>query len=172
MSDSYPCPCCGHRVLDAMPGSYEICPVCFWEDDGVQFRWPTMAGGANKVSLIKAQGNYQHFGACPRRPATLRRSARAPPDRTTVGSISTMSGSRKYSISLPEDLAEAARAHVGPGGFSAYVAEALEQRIAMDKLREIVADFETDNEALTREEVEAARALLRHDHRRAGEAAA
>ncbi|MFI5753623.1 CPCC family cysteine-rich protein [Streptomyces sp. NPDC051569] len=32
MSDSYPCPCCGHRVLDAMPGSYEICPVCFWED--------------------------------------------------------------------------------------------------------------------------------------------
>jgi len=65
VSDSYPCPCCGHRVLDAMPGSYEICPVCFWEDDGVQFRWPTMAGGANKVSLIKAQGNYQHFGACP-----------------------------------------------------------------------------------------------------------
>ncbi|WP_374940084.1 CPCC family cysteine-rich protein [Streptomyces finlayi] len=50
-SDSYPCPCCGNRVLDAMPGSYEICPVCFWEDDGVQFRWPTMAGGANKVSL-------------------------------------------------------------------------------------------------------------------------
>jgi hypothetical protein len=42
----------------------------------------------------------------------------------------------------------------------------------MDKLREIVADFETDNEALTREEVEAARALLRHDHRQAGGAAA
>ncbi|MGW3831410.1 CPCC family cysteine-rich protein [Streptomyces microflavus] len=64
MSDSYPCPCCGHRVLDAMPGSYEICPVCFWEDDGVQFRWPTMAGGANNVSLIEAQRNYQNFGAC------------------------------------------------------------------------------------------------------------
>ncbi|WP_442804931.1 CPCC family cysteine-rich protein [Streptomyces luteogriseus] len=52
MSDSYPCPCCGHRVLDAMPGSYEICPVCFREDDGVQFRWPTMADRANKVSLL------------------------------------------------------------------------------------------------------------------------
>nr|WP_256102711.1 CPCC family cysteine-rich protein [Streptomyces sp. Ncost-T10-10d] len=64
MSDRYPCPCCGHRVLDAMPGSYEICPVCFWEGDGVQFRWPTMAGGANKVSLIEAQRNYQNFGAC------------------------------------------------------------------------------------------------------------
>ncbi|MFC8032437.1 CPCC family cysteine-rich protein [Streptomyces griseoincarnatus] len=64
MSDSHPCPCRGHRVLDAMPGSYEICPVCFWEDDGVQFRWPTMSGGANKVSLIEAQRNYQDFGAC------------------------------------------------------------------------------------------------------------
>lgn len=83
-----------------------------------------------------------------------------------------MASSKKYSISLPEDLAETVRAHVGPGGFSAYVAEALEQRIAMDKLREIVADFETDNDELTREEVEAARELLRHDHWQAGGAAA
>ncbi|WP_436800346.1 hypothetical protein [Streptomyces cinereoruber] len=90
------------------------------------------------------------------------------PRLTTTG----RSGSRKYSVSLPEDLAEAVRAHAGPGGFSAYVAEALGQRAAMDKLREIVADFETDNEALTREEVEAARALLRHDHRQAGGATA
>ncbi|MFE2330103.1 CPCC family cysteine-rich protein [Streptomyces sp. NPDC059385] len=67
MSDRHPCPCCGHRVLDAMPGSYEICPVCFWEDDGIQFRWPTMDGGANKVSLIEAQLNYQEFGACKQR---------------------------------------------------------------------------------------------------------
>jgi hypothetical protein len=59
VSDSYPCLCCGHCVLDAMPGSYEICPVCFWEDDGVQFRWPTMDGGADKVSLREAQRNYQ-----------------------------------------------------------------------------------------------------------------
>ncbi|MFE1958418.1 hypothetical protein [Streptomyces sp. NPDC059479] len=27
MSDSYPCPCCGHRVLDDMPGSYEDEPL-------------------------------------------------------------------------------------------------------------------------------------------------
>ncbi|MFE2349393.1 hypothetical protein [Kitasatospora cineracea] len=83
-----------------------------------------------------------------------------------------MSGSKKYSISLPENLAETVRAHVGPGGFSAYVAEALEQRVAMDRLREIVADFETDNDELTRAEIEAARAMLRHDHRQAGGAAA
>ncbi|WP_244312984.1 CopG family transcriptional regulator [Microbispora hainanensis] len=75
-------------------------------------------------------------------------------------------------MSLPEELAEAIRAQVGPGGFSAYVAEALEHRVAMDKLREIVADFETDNDPLTREEIDAARALLRHDHRDKGGAAA
>ncbi|MFF8946675.1 hypothetical protein ACF1A5_31320 [Streptomyces sp. NPDC014864] len=83
-----------------------------------------------------------------------------------------MSGSKKYSISLPEDLAEGVRSQVGPGGFSAYVAEALEQKVAMDKLRELVADFEDDNDALTRAEVEAARELLRHDRRQAGGAAA
>jgi hypothetical protein len=42
----------------------------------------------------------------------------------------------------------------------------------MDKLREIVADFETDHDALTRGEVEDARALLRHEHRQSGGAAA
>jgi Arc/MetJ-type ribon-helix-helix transcriptional regulator len=83
-----------------------------------------------------------------------------------------MSGSKKYSVSLPEDLAETIRGQVGPGGFSAYVTEALEQRVAMDRLREIVADFETDNDPLTREEIDASRALLRHDHRAAGGAAA
>ncbi|MFE5584944.1 hypothetical protein [Kitasatospora sp. NPDC056531] len=47
-----------------------------------------------------------------------------------------------YSISLPESLAETVRVHVGPGEFSAYVAEAFEQRVAMDKVRETV--FSTD----------------------------
>lgn len=47
-----------------MPGSHEICPICFWEDDGVQFRWPSMAGGANRISLLDAQRNFQDFGAC------------------------------------------------------------------------------------------------------------
>ncbi len=83
-----------------------------------------------------------------------------------------MSGSKKYSVSLPEGLAEAVRAQVGPGGFSAYVAEALEQRVAMDKLHDIVTDFETDNDPLSREEVESARAVLRHDRRDTGGAAA
>jgi hypothetical protein len=27
------CPCCGFRTLNER-GGYDICPVCFWEDDG------------------------------------------------------------------------------------------------------------------------------------------
>lgn len=30
---TYRCPCCGHLTLCGRAG-YEICPVCFWEDDG------------------------------------------------------------------------------------------------------------------------------------------
>ncbi|WNZ08080.1 hypothetical protein [Streptomyces sp. 11x1] len=42
----------------------------------------------------------------------------------------------------------------------------------MDKLRETVVGFGTGNEELTREEIETARALSRHDHRHTGGAAA
>ena len=65
-----PCPCCGHLVFDledGWPGSFAICPICFWEDDAVQFRWPDVEGGANAVSLIDAQRNFRDFGACEQR---------------------------------------------------------------------------------------------------------
>ena len=45
------------------PGSYDICPVCFWEDDLSQLRWPDTDGGANVPSLIDAQANVARFGA-------------------------------------------------------------------------------------------------------------
>lgn len=45
------------------PGSYDICPVCFWEDDPVQLRWPGLDGGANRPSLVDAQANYARTGA-------------------------------------------------------------------------------------------------------------
>ena len=63
----YPCVCCGHLTLDEPPGSHLICPVCFWEDDAVQLRWPDWAGGANKASLIEAQRNFQRLDASDKR---------------------------------------------------------------------------------------------------------
>ncbi|WP_037885880.1 CPCC family cysteine-rich protein [Streptomyces sp. NRRL S-646] len=63
----YPCVCCGHLTMDEPPGSYQICPVCFWEDDAIQLRWPDYSGGANRPSLIEAQENYEAFGACAER---------------------------------------------------------------------------------------------------------
>jgi rubredoxin len=59
----YACPCCGFLTLEEEPpGTFDICPVCNWEDDNVQFRYPT-AGGANRVSLVEAKRNFVEFGA-------------------------------------------------------------------------------------------------------------
>jgi len=61
------CPCCSHRTLaDLCPGSFEVCPVCDWEDDLIQFEDPELCGGANRVSLRQARENYLQFGACER----------------------------------------------------------------------------------------------------------
>jgi hypothetical protein len=64
MSEKYICPCCGFRTLDEPPpGTFDICPICFWEDDNVQYNDPDFVGGANQVSLNRARKNYQEFGA-------------------------------------------------------------------------------------------------------------
>jgi cysteine-rich CPCC protein len=64
----YSCRCCGFLTLTEAPhGSYEICPVCFWEDDPVQDRDPEYAGGANVPSLNTARENFHAYGAVERR---------------------------------------------------------------------------------------------------------
>lgn len=57
------CPCCGYPAFKDPPGSYEICHVCVWEDDPVQLRWAMDVRGANRVTLLQAQRNYQVLGA-------------------------------------------------------------------------------------------------------------
>jgi hypothetical protein len=59
---SYPCPCCGYLVFDERPGSYDICPICRWEDDLSQLRF-VHETGANNVTLIQAQANFARVGA-------------------------------------------------------------------------------------------------------------
>ena len=58
------CPCCGYKTLDSRDRlEYEICPICLWEDDPFQFENIKLRG-ANRVSLIQAQMNFEIFGAC------------------------------------------------------------------------------------------------------------
>ncbi|MCX6182772.1 MAG: CPCC family cysteine-rich protein [Bacteroidetes bacterium] len=60
----YKCPCCGFYTLnDKAENTFQFCPVCYWEDDGVQFQEPNYQGGANSVSLMQAKENFKSFGA-------------------------------------------------------------------------------------------------------------
>lgn len=55
----HPCPCCGFRTLESETrGSYDICAVCGWEDDGVQLDDPDYRGGANAESLNEARAAW------------------------------------------------------------------------------------------------------------------
>ncbi|MGM9858723.1 MAG: CPCC family cysteine-rich protein [Bacilli bacterium] len=59
------CPCCGYYTfIEIERGNYDICPVCFWEDDIVQEKNPNYDGGANRVSLVTARSNFKKYGAC------------------------------------------------------------------------------------------------------------
>ncbi len=61
---SFACPCCRFKTLhEEPPGTFTICPVCYWEDDDVQFRDPRYAGGANRISLLEARENFARIGA-------------------------------------------------------------------------------------------------------------
>ncbi|MFI7284635.1 CPCC family cysteine-rich protein [Micromonospora chersina] len=64
----YACPCCGYLTLDER-GSYEICPVCFREDDGQDDHdVDRVRGGPNRdLSLSVARRNFAEFGAADRR---------------------------------------------------------------------------------------------------------
>jgi len=61
---TYRCPCCNYKTLCGRAG-YEICPVCYWEDDGQDEHDADMVrGGPNgELSLRQARANFQRFGA-------------------------------------------------------------------------------------------------------------
>jgi hypothetical protein len=60
----YRCPCCLYKTLEA-PGTLQLCPVCWWEDDGQEDEDAsevrlTVNG---QLSLNQARSNYRQFGA-------------------------------------------------------------------------------------------------------------
>jgi hypothetical protein len=83
LPDMSPCPCCGHLVFEGNPGTEEICPVCFWQDDLFALLDPFKALGPNKVSLIEAQANFAFLGLCDPRYANVK-SRLADPTRFAI----------------------------------------------------------------------------------------
>nr|WP_230058046.1 CPCC family cysteine-rich protein [Agrobacterium fabrum] len=73
---SYQCPCCKYLTLKER-GGYDICPVCYWEDDGQDDPYADQVrGGPNyHLSLTQARENFKAFGAVEER---LREFARPP----------------------------------------------------------------------------------------------
>src|SRR5882724_10609169 len=61
----YRCPCCHYKTLGER-GGYDICPVCFWEDDGQDNddAATDRVFGPNQISLKQARENFRRFGAC------------------------------------------------------------------------------------------------------------
>ncbi|MEF9973583.1 MAG: CPCC family cysteine-rich protein [Clostridia bacterium] len=54
MDDPIKCPCCG--LTDVR--EHDICEVCDWQNDPNQRMKPTLAGGANQMSLDEARAAY------------------------------------------------------------------------------------------------------------------
>ncbi|MBM0065513.1 CPCC family cysteine-rich protein [Alkalicoccobacillus gibsonii] len=62
----FACLCCGYKTLEKEPpGTYDICEVCYWEDDDYQYAFQNELG-ANRVTIKEAKRNFLAFGACER----------------------------------------------------------------------------------------------------------
>ena len=80
---SLPCPCCRYPTVGEKAG-YEICPICFWEDDGQddQDADKVRYGPNRSLSLAQARENFATFGACDR---GMIKNVRAPNELEIMG---------------------------------------------------------------------------------------
>lgn len=72
---------------------------------------------------------------------------------------------KKYTVTLPEELAEEIRSEVGPGGFSRYVTQAVERQRERERLHEAVDWWESEYGQVTEEELAEAEADRREIER-------
>jgi hypothetical protein len=48
------CPVCGKHYFSDR-ANFEVCPICNWENDPLQYDLPDEDGGANRMSLNQAR---------------------------------------------------------------------------------------------------------------------
>ncbi|SJZ49060.1 Cysteine-rich CPCC [Chitinophaga eiseniae] len=53
------CRCCNYKTL-AEVCAYDICPVCFWEDDGTSETYKYSS--PNRMTLSEARANFKRYG--------------------------------------------------------------------------------------------------------------
>lgn len=58
--DKCACACCGYFTIS---DTYDICPVCYWEQDWYQETYELDWRGPNHVSLADAIKNFKTYGA-------------------------------------------------------------------------------------------------------------
>lgn len=56
------CPCCDYYTLTDR-GGFEVCPVCYWEDDGADLEALDVVSGPNHITLRQARHNFARIGA-------------------------------------------------------------------------------------------------------------
>ena len=56
------CPRCDYYTLRHR-GSHEVCPVCYWEDDGTGLEALDEVSSLNHITLRSARRNFEHLGA-------------------------------------------------------------------------------------------------------------
>ncbi|MDI2112134.1 CPCC family cysteine-rich protein [Commensalibacter nepenthis] len=60
---TYPCACCSFLTrAEPSNGNYDICSVCFWEDDPIQNDQADADSGSNRITLHQARLNFKELG--------------------------------------------------------------------------------------------------------------
>jgi hypothetical protein len=59
----YQCPCCDYFTLERR-SEYDICPICFWEDNGIDLDELDSHSGPNHMTLREGRQNFTRLGVC------------------------------------------------------------------------------------------------------------
>ncbi|MEP0778245.1 hypothetical protein NDI39_11545 [Microcoleus sp. ZQ-A2] len=136
----YPCPCCGYMTLNQEPpGTYIICPICFWEDDAEQ------SYSSNRVSLRQAQRNFIEFGACE---SEWLKDVRHPTcnDQRAPGWETIDTLAEKTRLLLIEKITAAFDGVSRQDGISLHAAQALDDYSSLEEAKKIGREMDRDTQ--------------------------